>query len=732
MNRVSKKALLAVCFGVIAQPAFAQEASPEAGLDEIVVTATKRSENLQVVPIAITAMTAESLESKGIDNLAEAAFLVPNLKLNHGRDSSSQATIHIRGVGQSDEHGDPGVGIYVDGVFLARSYGALFDLYDLERIEVLRGPQGTLFGRNTIGGAISIVTQQPGDEPAYSAQIGYESFQGLFLKGSAQMPISDSLSTRVSIVAKDNKGYSYNHFLNEPLNDQGMLGGRLAVRYDPTENFQISGAIEMVKDSANAPASFISAIQPGGGLDFVEAFIGPVSDYVIGGPAGVSVKSRRRDIILDASNDSELRVWGAGVTAEWDLGAVTLKSITGYREVDNTIRSDLDGSPLIILDQRSEDFTQSQFSQELQALGDSFDGRVKWLLGAYYFNEDQSLPIIVRLLPALGADLDFTRTVNQGAESIAVFGSATFDITDRLAVTAGGRYTDETKDFNALRRTIVGGVITFNEPGVSDSFSDFSPRVTLDYKVSDDIMTYATFSKGFKSGGFNTRAASSGQTQFFRPEEVKNFEIGFKSRFADNRAQLNVGLFHMKYKDIQQQAFFVNAAGDLVSSVVNAAKATVNGVEAEMLLSPTDRLEFSGSIGYTDASFDEFIDATLGDLSHLEFQDTPKVNASIGGAYTAPITNDWSLRVGADYSYQSKVYFDRDNAEEIAEDGFGLVNASVSLLTADDRFELMVYGRNLADTVYKVSGVNLLADFGYGLNYYGEPRIYGVRLKIKG
>lgn len=737
MGTFKRNLLSAVFVSVLIQPAFAQEATDSQDtaartLDTVVVTATKRAENLQDVPIAITALTSESLDERGITNLAEAALLVPNLKLNHGRDSAGQATIHIRGVGQSDEHGDPGVGIYVDGVFLARSYGALFDLYDLERVEVLRGPQGTLFGRNTIGGAISLVTKKPGNEEEFSAEVGYESFDGLMLRGSAQAPlIEDVLSARISIAARGSDGYTYNVLNNEALNNSGMIGGRAAFRFTPTPRLIIDASVEKVIDEANAPASFISSVRPGGGLDFVEDFIGPISDYVIGGPAGVSLSGRPRTALLDASNDSRLDVWGANLTGEYAWDNLTFKSITGFRETENTIRSDLDGSPLVILDQRSEDFTQNQFSQEFQLIGDTNSGKVKWLLGAYYFSEEQSLPIVVSLLPALGADLDFERTVNQEAVSTALFGSLTYALTDRMDVTVGGRYTDEEKKFNALRRSVVGGVVTFNEPGISDNFSDFAPRVTVDYDFSDETMVYVTASKGFKSGGFNTRAASSGQTQFFKPEKVINYETGLKTRFGGGIGQLNVSAFYMDYTDIQQQAFFVNNRGDLVSSVTNAAEATVKGIEGELLLAATSNLELSASIGYTDAQFDKFVDANAGDLSNLSFQDTPELTGNIGATYTIDLANDWSLKLVGDYSYQSETFFDRSNAPEIAEDGFGLTNISATLSTPKKNFDIVVYVHNLFDEEYRVSGVNLLNDFGYGLNYYGEPRVIGGKLRFK-
>jgi iron complex outermembrane receptor protein len=476
------------------------------------------------------------------------------------------------------------------------------------------------------------------------------------------------------------------------------------------------------------PASYVSSVEPGPGLDFVEDFIGPISDYVVGGPAGVSLVSRPRNLELDAPNDSELNVWGTGITATWDFENIIVRSITDYREVENRIHSDLDGSPLLILDQRSDDFTQSQFFQEVQFIGESKSGNIRWLGGVYYFDEEQQLPILVTLLPGLGADLDFERVVDQ---SVGAFGSATFDISDRLALTVGGRYTKEDKDFSALRQTLVGGVVTFFEPGISASFTNFSPRATLDFQITDQTMTYLTYSHGFKSGGFNTRAASAGQTDSFDPEEVDNIEFGVKTRLASDTIQLNAAIFHMDYQDIQQQAFFVNTSGDLVSSVVNAAEATVQGIEAELLFAPTDNLDISASIGYTDAGFDTFVNVNAGDLSALILQDTPENTYNVGAAYTFDVAANWTQKIPGDYSHRSKMYFDRDNAEAIAEDGYSLINASVALISADEDIEFMIYGRNLGDEVHRVSGVNLLADFGYGLNYYGEPRVVGAHLSVR-
>lgn len=727
---------LAVSYNAMSQENVDEKQLNENELEVVVVTATKRPQNLQDVAIAVTGLSASALERGAIDNIAQASKLVPNLKLNHGRDSGSQATIHVRGVGQSDEHGEPGVAMYVDGVYLARSYGSLLDLVDLERIEVLRGPQGTLFGRNTIGGAISLVTRKPNDENEFNLELGYGTFDSTLVKASAQTSIiEDKLFTRASLVSIKDTGHTRNELNGERLNDKSSLAYRLAFRALITDDFEMNIAFDMADDQSNAPAALISAIDPSNGtLQLIESTLGPVSDYIVDGPAGVSVDSSKRRAFLDSSNDNDLESWGLSAISDIRFDNFELKSITAYREIENQIRSDLDGTPFLILDQRSV-FSNWQLSQEFQFTGQTNDENTNWLFGLYYFNEHQELPIDVEILPGLasifGANIGFKRDVARTAKSYAVFGSINHEFNDELTLTIGGRYTREDKTLEALRETFSGDV-TFLEPGTEDSFNSFSPKLSLSYKIDEDVMGYASYSKGFKSGGFNSRAASDGQTQSYDPEELNSYEIGVKSRFMDDTVQLNVAAFYSDYTDIQQQIFTTDGTGSLVSTVTNAAEATITGAEIELKATPTDNLVVNASLGLIDAEFDEFNDALLGDLTSRKFQDTPETSYQLGADYYVDLTGEFSLRFTASYSYQSKVYYDPLNSEEIAEDGYGLLNASLSLLSTRD-YKVSIYGKNLTDEVYRVSGVNLLGadDFGYGLNYYGDPRTFGVRVKFQ-
>lgn len=709
----------------------------ENGLEEIVVTATKRAESIQEIPIAVTSLSSATIETGIVDDIAEASRLVPNLKLNHGRDSASQAAIHVRGVGQSDEHGDPGVGIYVDGVYMARSYGSLLGLLDLERVEVLRGPQGTLYGRNTIGGAINLVTRKPDGDQELKVDLGYGSFDAVFVRASGQTElIEDKAFSRASVVYQNDSGYTKNLANGEKLNNRSSIAFRLANRLLVSDRFEINATFDLIDDESNAPASFISAVDPNNGTyQFLESTLGPIGDYLIGGPAGVSVDRRPRRVNLDSSNDQDLEAWGGTVSSRISFDAVEFLSITAYREIDNQINSDIDGTPSLILDQRST-FSNSQFSQEFQFSGVGLDGRGKWVAGLYYFDEEQALPIAVEIIPdlapLLGANIGFVRNVERTAESWAAFGSVDYDLTDALMLTVGARYTEEKKTLMALRQTFSGDV-TFSEPGTSDTFSSFSPKVSLSYSFSDQSLGYASYSKGFKSGGYNSRAASGGQTQSFEPEELNSFELGFKSRFAEDRVQLNVAAFYSDYSDIQQQIFTTDSTGSIVSTVTNAAEATVKGLEVELVASPTANLLVNASIGLIDSEFDEFEDVLLGDLSGRKFQDTPEFSLHVGAEYTFQLPDGYSLRLATDYSYQSKVYYDPLNAEQIAENGYSLLNARVALLSSDGKYEVSVFAKNLTDELYKTSGVNLLGadDFGYGLNYYGQPRVWGIRLGIK-
>ena len=703
-------------------------------LEEVVVTAQKREAALQDTPISITALTVQDIERYNMTDLAEVARVVPNFKLNHGRDSTSQATVHVRGIGQSDELGDPGVGIYIDGIYLARQHAALFKLNDIERIEILRGPQGTLFGRNTIGGAVNVVTRQPTDEAEFSAELGAGSYDSITGAAYGQVPIiEDRLFARAAIYGEKNSGFTENTFLDEELNNNDVLTGRFALRALPTENLEINWSADVTRDESDGPGIFISGLdrtQPY--LPFIEGGFGSLSTYVTGDPAGVSdLDSHVRKISNDSPNKHTLDIWGTALNISWDAGDYEFRSITGYREIEELIQSDLDGTPFPIFDQDSDEFEQWQVSQEFQLLGEAFNDRLTWLLGAYYFLEEHRLPISVIFDIGLGVNFGFDRTVQQEVETIAGFGSATYVFTDKFSATVGARYSSEDKTLESLRIQ-ANGTISFNEPGISTDFNNFSPKIALDYQLTQAVLAYASFSKGFKSGGFNPRADVQGETQPFDPEKVYSFEAGIKSRWFDDRLQANIAGFYMDYSDIQQQVFITDPSGaGFVSTVANAAEATIAGLELEVMARPTDNFFFSGTLGYTDAEFDEFIDATLGDLSDREFQNTPEITASIAAEYSVVLAQSWEASLGAFYSYQSEVFFDPKNVELIKEDGFDLLDLNLKITPPNSKFQLEAFIKNVTDELYRTNGVDTVTDLGYALNYFGAPRTFGVNLRVQ-
>ena len=707
-------------------------------LEEVVVTSQKRESTLQDTPVSITALTAQDLEMYNMTDIAEVSRVAPNFKLNHGRDSTSQATVHIRGIGQSDELGDPGVGIYIDGIYLARQHGALFKLNDIERIEILRGPQGTLFGRNAIGGAVNVVTRQPTNETEFSAEVGVGNYDSLTGTAYGQVPvIEDKLFVRAAVYGEKNSGFTENTFLDEELNDKDVLTGRFALRARPTENLDVNWSVDVTRDESNGPGLFITGLdRTQRYLPSIERSFGSLSPFVAGNSGGASdPDSHVRKISNDSPNSHSLDVWGTTLNINWDTGDYEFRSITGYREIEELVQTDLDGTSFTILDQDSDEFEQWQVSQEFQLLGSAFDDRLKWLLGFYYFKERQRLPISVIFDIGLGADLGFDRTVRQEAETVAGFGSATYAFTDKFSVTFGARFSTEDKTLAALRIQ-ADGTISFNEPGISTGFNNFSPKIVLDYQIMQTVLTYASFSKGFKSGGFNPRSAAQGQTQPYDPEKVYSFEAGIKSRWFDDRLQANIAGFYMDYSDIQQQVFITDPSGaGFISTVANAAEATITGLELEVMARPTENFFFAGTLGYTNAEFDEFIDATLGDLSDRKFQNAPEITASIAAEYRVQFPSDWEVSLGAAYSYQGETFFDPVNIELIKEDGFGLLDLNLKIAPPPDsqlgQFQFEAFIKNVTDELYRTNGLDTVTDLGYALNYFGDPRTFGINLRFQ-
>jgi iron complex outermembrane receptor protein len=754
-----------------ALPARAEERTDRAAqmIEEVVVTARKREEGLQDAPIAISAYTGESLAYRGIERLDEIAKFVPSLTLENNPSfggASNSAAIYLRGIGQKEflPTTEPGVGLYVDGVYIARSVGAILDIVDVERLEVLRGPQGTLFGRNTIGGAISVTTVKPdpGGEFEGSVAVTTGADDLTHLKGSVHLPVTETFAMRLSAARMQQDGY-VDRADGTELGDDNTTTGRLAIAWQPNDRFSADISVEATQDRENGPAMELI------GIDFTDlsqleglvALVPPPMAFIhnatfgavaLGTPCafqlpdGSGVTSNpdapncydSRYIGADGRDEGTARAYsrsdlfGTAATLSYDLtDALTLKSISAYRDLNSEFARDGDHSPHRI-SQFYDDLDQQQFTQELQLLGTH--ERLNWIVGAYYFEEEGDNVNI----------LDFTiSNFRSGGEfeneSWALFAQATYDLTERLHLTAGVRYTDEEKAFTPdqiIYQNYFAGISAVVPPdnplAVLDApflqagqrilpyltkridLDETTPMVNLSYDLTDAVMVYASYSEGFKSGGFTQRVfppivagftAPAGTPDIdliptYDPEFVEVYEAGFKASLLDDLVRLNGAVFHTDYEDLQVQVF--NSVAPVTQ---NIGKAGIDGIELELQAAPGDGWLVESSLSWLDAGYDS-IDTELTLIQEdYEFERVPEFAASLGVSKEFQLATGGFLTVRVDGSHRGETYNDAYNTELLKTDSYELLDASLRWQNAGEDWTVVLAGRNLTDEEYLVTGV---------------------------
>jgi iron complex outermembrane receptor protein len=696
----------------------AKAAAPAfAGLEEITVTARKREENLQSTPVAVSAFSATTMAERQMFTINDVAQYAPNLQFSSGAGgTTSSSNFFIRGIGQLDfiTTTEPGVGTYLDGIYLARVTGAAIDLADIERVEVLRGPQGTLFGRNTIGGAVNIVTAKPSGEFGGKGTVRVGN-RGL-LEGNftVDFPIADTLFGKVSMLARSTDGWGRN---NWPGADDTKLGresdvaGRAQVRWlaSGTLTFDLSADWSKERGTgmphgmvAFTDSDSTDAFNPGAAVP-----IGP--QYIVRHPDDIQVNTPMRD---------ELDVFGISLAGTLDLGEASVKSITSYREQDGFNGQDYDGSPSAFLDQEVV-LDQWQFSQELQVFGKSLDDRLDWLAGVYYFTEEGQFDstIILTEIPVL----IFT---GNGTKSFAAFGQATYRLTDQVSATAGLRWTREKKNLDVT--TTFGPFMLIDNAMVDDTFKALSPKFGLEYQASDEMLLYASVTWGFRSGGYNGRPFAPSDLTSFAEEKAVSYEVGVKSDWADNRVRLNVAAFYNDYTDIQVTATTQNVNGDFIVVTGNAAKAEIYGFEVELQARPTTELDIFASVGFTDNTLEEQPGFSFGSET---LPNASKWSLSVGATYTLPVANFGEIAFGADYSYRSGFYPQFNTTPTSRENGYGLLNARIQFRPEHKPWQFALYGKNLTDEVYRTfgqtSGTNDTT-----IAWFGRTREIGAELRF--
>jgi iron complex outermembrane receptor protein len=734
-----------------AAPAFAQSAEQEAsqaneardqdlitgaevseGPGEIVVTARRRAESLVDVPIAVTAYSGEALEAQGALDITDIADTTPNVTLEVSRGTNTTLSAFIRGVGQQDPVAgfEQGVGIYLDDVYLNRPQAAVLDIYDVERIEVLRGPQGTLYGRNTIGGAVKYVTRRISRDPQLRLRtnLGSDQLADLIVSASSAVGEAGVLRLGGSIARLTRDGFGRNLTTGQDNYNRDIFAGRLSVEVNNENNIFVRLSGDYTKDNSNARGGH--RLIPG---------------YASGAPVLENVFDTRGGL---NTPEQEVKAYGFSLFGEAKLSDLfTVRSITAFRKDDSSTPIDFDALPAADLDVAGL-YNNKQVSQELQLLFGT--DRLNILVGGYFLDASADTPFDVRLFTTVPGFSAFT-SASVDTETFAVFGDATFDLTEQISFSGGARYTWDKREATILRQNFLGGGSTlfggagipFGLPSTNFSgertFKKFTPRASVSFKPAPNQNIYASYSKGFKGGGFDPRGVGVNAPDLngngtkepeeiaaflsFKPETVDSYEVGYKGSIFDRRLNFAIAAFHADYSDVQipgSSGCTVNGVQTFCGVVTNAGKARFRGVEVEAsgrlvesMAVAGDRLTLAGSLGYIDAEYREYVTNIAGrgpvDVARFrEVQNTPKWTASGTLGYEMPM-EDGRLNFNTTVSYRSKTFQFEIPNPLIDQPGYALWDASLVYRADNDLWSIGLHGKNLTDKEYKTSGYTFLA-----------------------
>jgi iron complex outermembrane receptor protein len=710
-------------------------------IEEVVITSQKRAAGMSVqdVPSAITAFNEEMIDDSFSVDLTDIGRMVPNAVLNSVGTFPGYPNFFIRGIGVngSTRSLDPAVGIIVDGVYLGYPASSLQSTFDRESVEVLRGPQGTLLGRNVTGGAINVRSKRPTGEFGFSGEMTLGNYNQQEFSASVQFPIvEDRVAAKIAVISSNRDGYYEDNnggTVDLAINPAGMPVTsksdksdvdltiiRPMILFTPSDSLDITFIGEYLRDQGGSAAS--------------QNIVNPEAQKQAQTVFGYTPPSDKYKINHDLKGGIDAEVWQLLAEANWDIGHGVITSVTGYRDVEFNSSTDFDGTPFPIFAFPDNEEEQDQFSQELR-YASNFSDKYNFVTGLYYFDQEYTV----------GERRQILGTINVAGVSeikhsnYSVFGETNINLDSQFTLTLGLRYTQEEKE------------VSFSPPGscaldfsnctsvlkADDDWSNVSPKVAVNYAVNEDAMLYGSWTKGFRSGSFNARAVRAGALGPADEETVESFEAGIKTTFADSRVRFNLAVFQMDYTDIQQ---FVNNPDVNFGSeqlLFNAADATITGFEAELKAYVTDRFTIDVNVGWVDAEFDSFdnfdvnsdgiVDAGDAKVAkELDFVKVPEWTYNVAASYEAEVADIGSLVFRASYSWMDSYFTDARNDPFLRQDSFGLIDASITYRNTANNIKVSLFGKNLDGEEYFDYAANV-ASFD-SARWGGVPRTYGLRI----
>jgi iron complex outermembrane receptor protein len=710
-------------------------ASEDTGLQEIVVTAQKRAQNVQDIAATVTAFNPDMLEKSGINDAVALQLKTPGLVVST---NGSYGQPYIRGVGSDiiNPGTDAPVAIFIDGAYQPRPTAAITEFLDVDRVEVLKGPQGTLYGRNATGGAINIVSHAPEQRFGADSTLIYGNYDQMTFRGALNAPVTDDAAARVSAFYTEHDGLVKNLLDGKRLDDEKLWGLRGALKIDPSDAFSISLLAEYTRerDSRNLSEKVIDSPN----LPMPVRDLAPLFGY-----APPVIPGDPREVNADFPQSQRMSQTRLNATMTWKLGSMELKSITGFTRVRTQGILDLDGTEIPFSYDREIGSSRSIF-QSLQ-LNSATEASFQWITGLEYLREKASQNFDGRL-PFFGPPSDipfgydspvagFIWDSGIRTNAASAFVDGRWEFVPKWTLTGGVRYSWEDKDAT-FSETLIDplGFLT-GTPGTVTipaephrKFRAWTPKAGIEFRPVADTLLYLTATRGFKSGGFNLM--NTGET--FDPEKIWSYETGVRSSWLDRRLRANLSAFYYDYQDLQ-----VNQFSGITNLITNAARSRIKGVEMQIDARPVSAVGIDAALAWLDATYSHYLtrDANLPgapevDLSGNEMPKAPRFTATLGVDLNLPVQIPGRITLRGEGRYQSSLFFDQFNAPQLEQGGYTILNARAAYLSGDARWELVLFGRNLTDKVYRQSMVRVDNVLGT-VAFFGAPRMYGAEVHYR-